>query len=477
MLSALLVKVLEQVLEFLDGSLLKSRDKERYQAKDLRSREIDTLFGKLRFSRRTYLDRETGQIVALLDEALGLEKRERLSPGLVEVAVLEGVEGASYRAARDSLERIYEYPPVSHETIRQRVLEVGDAIGEDLKRELADPAGERKVPVLLIEADGLYVSRQGAPKQETKKLTSHEGWERKSPSGKEYSLVHRRHYVDDGAGEDFWETGSRKLYSEYDLADTWVAINGDRAKWIREGMEYFHHAMYQFDRFHLKRDFKRLLRLFPEEQEAARRGLEGDNPDQVLAALCRAQEKAPKDKELLNLIEDLASYPQGLVDYRMRLREKGVDVTGLRALGAAESNVARFKRRLQGRGQSWGQEGLRAILRALGQRFEGRLRAYAHQVAAVRGLMETESLKEGVRRITFDLTNTALASVKGNVPIMGAGANASHGLSKLFSQDQPNTSSRSLKTFDYRSSHISLTDSGGGVCLFSTRGCAIIVKR
>ena len=166
--------------------------------------------------------------------------------------------------------------------------------------------------------------------------------------------------------------------------------------------------------------------------EDAKRGLDDNKPNEVLAALCRAQEKAPKDKDLVNLIEDLASYPQGLVDYRIRLQEMGTDTTSLRGLGAAESNVRRFKRRLQGGGQSWGQEGLRAILRALGQRFEGRLKAYAHQVAAVRGLMDTERLKEEARRITFDLTNTAVASLKGNVPIMGAGATASHGFSKLF---------------------------------------------
>ena len=39
---------------------------------------------------------------------------------------------------------------------------------------------------------------------------------------------------------------------------------------------------------------------------------------------------------------------RGLVDYRVRLREVGMDTTGLGGLGAAESNVKRFKRRLQG---------------------------------------------------------------------------------------------------------------------------------
>lgn len=36
-------------------------------------------------------------------------------------------------------------------------------------------------------------------------------------------------------------------------------INGNRAPWIREGVEYFPKAMYQADRFHVKGDLKQFL--------------------------------------------------------------------------------------------------------------------------------------------------------------------------------------------------------------------------
>ncbi len=38
-----------------------------------------------------------------------------------------------------------------------------------------------------------------------------------------------------------------------------VVINGDRASWIRAGVDYFPKAIYQVDRFHVKRDLRRLL--------------------------------------------------------------------------------------------------------------------------------------------------------------------------------------------------------------------------
>jgi hypothetical protein len=116
------VAILEQILKILDELLYADRDSERFIVKDIRLRSVETLFGTLWFKRRYYKDRENGAYVALLDEALDLTKRSRISPGLTEVAVFQGVNGPSYRAAKDSLESFYHRPVVSHETVRQKVL-------------------------------------------------------------------------------------------------------------------------------------------------------------------------------------------------------------------------------------------------------------------------------------------------------------------------------------------------------------------
>src|SRR5690625_6083660 len=61
-------------------------------------------------------------------------------------------------------------------------------------------------------------------------------------------------------GEIFWDTFSRYLYDHYDITkDTQVIINGDRAPWIRSGVEYFESAMYTYDRYHLKKWIKETL--------------------------------------------------------------------------------------------------------------------------------------------------------------------------------------------------------------------------
>jgi len=65
----------------------------------------------------------------------------------------------------------------------------------------------------------------------------------------EYELLHKTYYASLEL-EEFWDEASRHLYCKYDIDnDTIVVINGDRAPWIREGVEYFPKAIYQSDRF------------------------------------------------------------------------------------------------------------------------------------------------------------------------------------------------------------------------------------
>ncbi|MDR9786614.1 MAG: UPF0236 family protein [Peptococcaceae bacterium MAG4] len=61
-------------------------------------------------------------------------------------------------------------------------------------------------------------------------------------------------------GEDFWEEASAHVMRNYKIdKDVTVVINGDRASWTRKGLEYFPKAMYQVDRFHLKRELRTLF--------------------------------------------------------------------------------------------------------------------------------------------------------------------------------------------------------------------------
>lgn len=58
-----------------------------------------------------------------------------------------------------------------------------------------------------------------------------------------------------------WEEARRTFFARHDLSEPPVVINGDRAKWIPHGTEYFPEAIYQTDRFHRAREAEMKLRL------------------------------------------------------------------------------------------------------------------------------------------------------------------------------------------------------------------------
>src|SRR5690606_24809041 len=183
--------------------------------------------------------------------------REQLSPGLRQVAVHLGVSGPSYRAAAGQLQQCHGHRVMSHEAIRQAVIRAGRQVADEQKREREHPEGTQRVKVLWIEADGGYIRLQRSKRRrvEKKLAVSHEGWRRRHPRSSEYELVNPRVFCAADA-EDFWEEASRDLMRTYDLDRTVVVINGDRASWIRQGVKAFPQAIYQVDRFHLKRELK-----------------------------------------------------------------------------------------------------------------------------------------------------------------------------------------------------------------------------
>lgn len=431
--------VLTAVLESMDEVLLEARDKDRFETRDFQQRSIDTLFGTgVDFQRRRYYDREKKKHVYLLDEALGLVPREQLSPGLKAAMLTQAVTTSSYRKAAESLTSLLGFPAVSHESIRQAVIEVGTALEAAGAEEREDPQGDRQVDVIFLEADGMHISLQQEQNRsvEEKVLTTHEGWEPRHPSSAEFALVNVDQFRTNDA--DFWEAGSRHVYSRYDITeDTLVVLNGDRAKWIRKGVKYFPQAMYQIDQFHLKRDIRRLFRSIPEQIETLFEALDGDDVTGAtfLARLAEATAKLTDKKrrdEATRLLRDLSDIPEATVDYRRRMKARGLCTEGLRGLGAAESQIDRLSDRLKGRGRSWRHEGEAAMMELQCARNNGRFEAIVDRIEEWREKTSASvvPIKETVRRAARTV-KSALAIPQGKTPIDSSGTNASGGLSNL----------------------------------------------
>lgn len=434
-------KGLVEVLSVIDELLFKQRDTKRFESKGFVSRSMGTMLGRdVCFRRRRYRDRQTGKEVFLLDEVLEIGAHTQLSPGLMALMLTQSVTTNSYRKAAESICRFLGFQAVSHETIRQLVLHMGDELETLAAEERRNPQGDKKVPVLFIEADGMWVPLQKLSKKriEEKLFTSHEGWEPRYAGSQQHRLKEVRQFRTHCRG-DVWEETSRWVYSRYDIdEDTVVVINGDRAEWIRRGVEYFPNAMYQVDRFHLSRDLKRLFGVKSKAYRQLMDALDSDDPTgasflaELAAAVPRITDET-KRAEARSMLKDLLSMPEAVVDYRVRLKALGVSVEGLHGMGAAESQVDRFSDRIKG-GRSWRPTGLGAMMELQRTRHEGIFGDIVERIEewSKAGGDMLEDAKETVRKAARAVVAAATDTLRAGVPIKLVGKSASGGLSYLF---------------------------------------------
>lgn len=180
--------VLTTVLEELDKRIASNRDTKRFKTKDKRTINLDTMFGPIYLRRNYYMDRETNEYVCLLDRYHAFEGAKGVSPLVEDLAMEMAVTGPSYHHASSTLEQFLGYNILSHETIRQHLLETEVSFKKDMK------SGRR---VLFVEVDGLYIKRQQAHRKgkEEKIASVHEGWKK---NGKRTTLIAKRHYIHRG---------------------------------------------------------------------------------------------------------------------------------------------------------------------------------------------------------------------------------------------------------------------------------------
>lgn len=345
-----------QVLEEIDQRLAEQRDKRRYALKAKRSITMQTMFGEVEITRNYYFDREKQRYTSLLDGFLAFEGAKGMSPLLEAAAIELAVTGSSYRQAAKALEHMVGYQALSHETIRQVMLEA--------KVDVHRPVDSFQRQVLFIEADGLYVSRQKSRRKarEEKILAIHQGWE---AHGKRVKLVNKRHYVHQGE-EDIWEGLERFLIEEYgyDPLNDLVVINGDGAPWITQCREYFgHRGYFQLDRFHVAKELRACCFGHPRWKVMKKKLAQFDEEGLLLELNSAVGTLGDEGKEALlaTLIHRIESMPGCLSDYREWLRKKGIDTTGMRPMGSAESTMSVFAYRVKHR-RSWSHRGLKAFL-------------------------------------------------------------------------------------------------------------------
>lgn len=256
--------LLKNMLESYDEKLKNNRDKKEFRHKGYKINSIKTVLGVVTYKRAVYevKEEDNKKYVFLLDEILSVATIGKISANLVEKILSTVVETNSYRDASNQLMESFNLG-ISHEAVREIVLKEGmniinkekEEIKLDKKNKLV--AGEKEIPVLFEEADGLWINLQGkdreeqiekykklckkkgkeykAPKRiksELKLHVSYEGWKKDDPR---HALVEKQYIVGFMSAKEMKDRRDAKIFQKYDIDKIKVRVlNGDGAKWINQ---------------------------------------------------------------------------------------------------------------------------------------------------------------------------------------------------------------------------------------------------
>lgn len=158
---------LSSILETIDNEISQKRDKKEYRNKGKRKTTLKTLMGEVTFSHRVYEHiNEEGKktYVYLLDQELDFDTIGFISTNLAEKVV----ENACISSFRNTAKNITELigQSISHGGAWNIVQTLGKKIKEREEKQVEalennQIIGQKEVPLLFEEVDGVYINIQG----------------------------------------------------------------------------------------------------------------------------------------------------------------------------------------------------------------------------------------------------------------------------------------------------------------------------
>jgi len=384
---------LKSVLESLDEKLLNERDTKIYRNKCRKQTCLRTIMGDVEYSRRIYeFKLENGKKATkyLLDEYLGMDTIGNVSINLVET-ILTNVSELSFRKTAENIKTM-----CNQEISAQGVWNVVQTVGEKIKElenrkielnEKGSLKGDKEVPVLFQEQDGVWLYIQGKDrpkgtnkKKELKLAISYTGWTLRPSSKKEYVVVDKTVCASFNSSNHFKKLTEATIAERYNVDEIETRIlNGDGAKWIKATCEE-QDIHFQLDPFHIaqaimrkvsdKKAQKQLLKLFRESK--IDEGLET-----IVNMMILTDENDNAFKKLTELYDYLVHNREGLVPYKSRdniilpTPPEGIEY---RQLGTMEHNICDvLAQRMKGRKMSWSINGADNLSKILSEKFSNRL--------------------------------------------------------------------------------------------------------
>jgi len=222
-----------------------------------RPRKILTELGLLHLQRDYYYNRREGKYVSLLDQAVGLQKYERIGDNVSAKMVIEATE-VSY--AKSSA--IVTGGLVSRQTVKNHIMKI--QVPENKPKEIG-----KEVKELHVYADEDHVHMQKPNKERGKKnqivplVTVTEGVEEEN--ARRNKTINPMRFVDEHFNvKELWKSAEGYIDKAYDVGSIEkIYLHGDGGLWIKNGLDSFAQTEYVMDGYHVEKYLKRLMVMFP----------------------------------------------------------------------------------------------------------------------------------------------------------------------------------------------------------------------
>ena len=397
----------KEFLERYDQMLMKERDKSRYRHKGLRQTTIKTVYGEVTYSRVIYEVTEDDGLkhfVYLLDETLELENIGLISTNMAEMLV-KGITEQSYRACAAQISETTGQP-ISAMGVWNVIQALGAKVCEE-EKELTQAHkqgkvhGEKEVPVLFEEADGVYIKLQGRDrkksgqdKAEMKIGIAYDGWKQ---TGKDrYELPNKVIVAGFAHAKEFHEYREAAIASMFKLDEVSQRIlNADGASWIKKVKDKS--TCFQLDPYHRNKIIKEKIHNKQAQKEILDL-LQAEKIEELFHYLELYKNSLSEDTEIKDA-EELTGYyennREGLLPYQSQglVLPENPDGLEYRNMGTMENHVwSVIAKRMKHNHTSWSKRGGNHLAKILAKKCSGKLYEVTEKLK--RPVFEEEKVKE-----------------------------------------------------------------------------------
>ena len=354
-------EIIQEELREIDNLILKYRDKDTFEPKDIQPTTIKTKLGEIPIARRRYKVVINNEIkcVYLLDKFLEISEFGMYSEGIVEMVTRE-ITKKSYRETAKTISEDTENG-ISHTAVRNIVLKLGEKIKklEEEKIKLYEEGkieGEKEMQYIFCEHDGIYIKKQKSKKQNSKKEFKENHFKKKKSKKKKKGIELKIAVIHEGKEARY--TNDYKLknkivvgtaskakdlkkiedatigtkYKEHTIKN--VIINGDGADWtgsIVEGAK----EIFQLDMAHIQKKIYMAVR-DEEYLNKMQKVVYTEQAKDIFSLIYNYKEELETENKIgeLEKVKELEEYlrnnEKGLQRYQYKLGYKEEELEGIK---------------------------------------------------------------------------------------------------------------------------------------------------